>query len=170
MSRKCIKSKPGLFGTVYYYDESGNYIGKSRPGLVEDTRVYSDSNGNYAGKSRKGYFSKRVFTDTNHEHITSYDSFLGEVHFKDGSRIGQTRPSFFGVSYTSLEAEDEILEENSCYGDMSEENLSVDPAKKDCEEYIPKSKYPTLLLVLQSIALFLVLCMIIASLYAIIML
>ena len=79
MGRKHVKSRPGLFGTVYYYDEHGNPIGKSRPGLLEGTRVYTGENGRYAGKSRPGFFAKEVFTDTDNNHITSYDSLCGEI-------------------------------------------------------------------------------------------
>ena len=39
MARKYVKSRPGLFGMVYYYDDNGKPIGKSRPGLIEGTRV-----------------------------------------------------------------------------------------------------------------------------------
>lgn len=59
MARKYVKSRPGLFGMVYYYDENGRSIGKSRPGLIEGTRVYTDQNGRYAGKSRPGFYPKR---------------------------------------------------------------------------------------------------------------
>lgn len=111
MARRRIKSRPGLFGTVYYYDENGNPIGKSRPGLIEGTRVYTDQNGKYAGKSRPGFLSEEVFTDTDGNSITSYDDLCGEVHFKNGTPVGHTKPGFFDSEYTALEAEDEIPDE-----------------------------------------------------------
>lgn len=117
MARRRIKSRPGLFGTVYYYDENGNPIGKSRPGLIEGTRVYTDQNGNYAGKSRPGFLSKEVFTDTDGNSITSYDDLFGEVHFKNGAPVGHTRPGFFDSEFTTLEAEDEISDEYDLYAD-----------------------------------------------------
>lgn len=58
MARKYVKSRPGLIGMVYYYDENGKPIVKSRPGLIEGIRVYTDQNGRYAGKSRPGFLSK----------------------------------------------------------------------------------------------------------------
>ena len=61
MGKRRIKSRPGLFGMVYYYDENGNPIGKSRPGLIDGTRVYMDQNGRYAGKSRPGFLAKEVW-------------------------------------------------------------------------------------------------------------
>ena len=63
MARKYVKRRPGLFGMVYYYDENGNPVGKSRPGLIEGTRVYTDQNGGYTGKSRPGFLAKSVFTN-----------------------------------------------------------------------------------------------------------
>lgn len=115
MARKRIKSRPGLFGTVYYYDENGNPIGKSRPGLIEGTRVYTDQNGKYAGKSRPGFLSKEVFTDTDGNSIASYDDLFGEVHFKNDTPVGRTRPGFFDSEYTTLEIEDEIPDEYDLY-------------------------------------------------------
>lgn len=107
MARKRVKSRPGLFGTVYYYDENGNSVGKSRPGLFEGTRVYSDQNGKYAGKSRPGFFAKNVFIDKNKNRISTYDSPFGEVHFKDGKPVGRTRPGLFDSEYTTID-EDEF--------------------------------------------------------------
>ena len=119
MAKKRIKSRPGLFGVVYYYDENGKPIGKSRPGLIEGTRVYTDQNGGYAGRSRPGFLSKEVFTDADHDHITSYDSICGEVHFKDGAPIGYTNPGILGTSYTSLEIQDEYCEDEQDIADES---------------------------------------------------
>ena len=79
MARKRIKSRPGLFGVTYYYDENGKQIGKSRPGLFGGTQVYYDEKGNRTGYSRPGIFAKRVYTDTNNERITSYDSLFSEI-------------------------------------------------------------------------------------------
>ena len=106
MVKKRVKSRPGLFGTVYYYDENGKQIGKSRPGLLEGTRVYRGQDGSYVGKSRPGFFAKEVFTDTDNHHITTYDRPLGKVHFQDGTPIGRTKPGFFGFEYTTLNAAD----------------------------------------------------------------
>ena len=111
MARKHIKSRPGLFGMVYYYDENGKPIGKSRPGLIEGTRVYTDPNGSYKGKSRPGLFSKEVYKDVDDNYITSYDTPFGDIHFKNDTPIGHSRPGLFGSSYTSLDIEDEFYED-----------------------------------------------------------
>ena len=113
MARKYVKSRPGLFGMVYYYDENGKPIGKSRPGLIEGTRVYTDQNGRYAGKSRPGFLSKEVYTDADHNYITSYGAPLGDIHFKNGTPIGRSRLGLFGSSHPSLEIEDEICEDET---------------------------------------------------------
>jgi len=125
MARKRIKSRPGLFGMTYYYDELGRTIGKSRPGLLGDTRVYFDQDGTYAGRSRPGVFAKEVFTDRNNEYITSYDAFLGDVHFKNGRLLGTTRSGFFDCAYTTLDVEEEDAEdlcfdEDSDYGEFED--------------------------------------------------
>ena len=172
MGRKYVKSRPGLFGTVYYYDEHGNPIGKSRPGLLEGTRVYTDENGRYAGKSRPGFLAKEVFTDTDNNYITSYDSLCGEVHFKNGTYAGHTRPGFFDSAYTTLEVDDEIsneelYEEDYLADDLDEELESYDDIA-DCEEYSPKTSQYTVVRNLQLFVLCLVICMVIACVYAII--
>ena len=172
MGRKHVKSRPGLFGTVYYYDEHGNPIGKSRPGLLEGTRVYTDENGRYVGKSRPGFFAKEVFTDTDNNHITSYDSLCGEVHFKNGMYAGHTRPGFFDSAYTTIEVDDEIsdeelYEENFLEDDLSEDQKDYEDVA-DCEEYSPKTSQYTVVKNLQMFVLCLVICMIIACVYAIV--
>lgn len=113
MARKRIYSRPGLFGTVSYYDGQGNYIGKSRPGLLEGTRVFSDRNGRYAGTSRPGFLAKEVFSGTDRNRITTYGGFFGDVHFKNGVPIGTSHPGIFSSSCTTLETEEmeEVWEE-----------------------------------------------------------
>lgn len=177
MAKKRITSRPGLFGTVYYYDENGNPVGKSRPGLLEGTRVYTDQNGRYAGKSRPGFLAKEVFTDTEHNYITSYDSLLGEVHFKNGAPVGHTRPGFFDSAYTTLDEEDEFVEDEyydeDLYDEEDEEELLEDYEDEESEdaeyeEYSPKVSQYTIVRNLQLFVLCLVICMVIAVVYAIV--
>ena len=174
MARKYIKSRPGLFGTVYYYDENGKPIGKSRPGLIEGTRVYTDQNGNYAGESRPGYLSKEVYKDADHNYITSYGTPFGDIHFENGSPIGRSRPGLFGASYTSLEIEDEIYEDEFCEGEtdsIEEDFTQEEPYEEydeDYEEYTPQATSRTVVKKLKSLVLFLVICaVIIYIIYAI---
>ena len=177
MARKRVKSRPGLFGTVYYYDENGNPIGKSRPGLIEGTRVYTDQNGKYAGKSRPGFLSKEVFTDTDGNSIASYDGLFGEVHFESGTPVGHTRPGFFDSEYTTLEAEDEdpneaYFEEDYLEEDLVEELEEYEDTDADVadyeEQYNPKTSQYTVVKNLQLFVLCLVICMVIACIYAIV--
>ena len=165
MAKKRITSRPGLFGTVYYYDEKGNPIGKSRPGLFEGTRVYTDDRGRYAGKSRPGFLTKEVFTDTDNNHITSYDSLCGEVHFKNGAPIGHTRPGFFDSSYTTLDMEDE---EDYFEEDLVDSFEDDEAEEADYVEGDPKVSQYTVVKNLQMFVLCLVICMIIACAYAIV--
>ena len=164
MAKKRITSRPGLFGTVYYYDESGNPVGKSRPGLQKGTRIYTDRNGRYTGKSRPGFLAKEVFTDTEHNQITSYDSLLGEVHFKSGAPVGHTAPGFFDSAYTTLDEEEEFVEGTQPLGDDCEAEEAEDVT---CEEYSPDVTQHTIVRNLQLFALCLVICMVLAAIYAI---
>ena len=156
MIRRNIKSQPGLFGTVYYYDEHGNPIGKSHPGLLEGTRVYTDQNGRYTGKSRPGFLAQEVFTDADHNHITSYEGICGEVHFENGVPIGYSRSGFFDSEYSVLETEDDLSEEECCEEDSFDEECS----SKACQDTVVKN---LLLLVLC-----IVISIMIACIYAII--
>lgn len=171
MARKHVKSRPGLFGMVYYYDENGNPIGKSRPGLVEGTRVYTDQNGEYIGKSRPGFLSKEVFTDADHNHITAYDGICGEIHFKNGAFIGYSRPGLFGSSYTSLEIEDDDFYEDEL--DIMEEDSTEEMRyekfeNEDYESYTPQVDTYTVVKKLQSFVLLIVICAVVACVYVII--
>ena len=61
MTRKRIKSRPGLFGYTNYYDERGRCVGKSRPGAF-GTTVYFDEKGRLVGKVVKDSLQKRYTT------------------------------------------------------------------------------------------------------------
>ena len=153
---------------VYYYDENGKPVGKSRPGLVEGTRVYTNQNGKYAGKSRPGFLAKEVFTDTEHNHITSYDSLCGEIHFKNGVPVGHTRPGFFDSEYTSVETEDESYEADYFEEDLTDSFEDAGIEEEDYMESDSKASQYTVVKNLQMFALCLVICMIIACIYAIV--
>ena len=165
MARKYVKSRPGLFGMVYYYDDNGKPIGKSRPGLIEGTRVYTDQNGRYAGKSRPGFLSKEVYKDADHNYITSYGAPLGDIHFKNGTPIGRSRPELFGFSLTSLEIEDEICEDDF-YEDETD-FMEEDFAEESYEEYPPQTTSSTVGEKLKSLVLFLVICAVFICIYTI---
>lgn len=177
MASRNIKSRPGLFKTIYYYDEHGNPIGKSRPGLLEGTRVYTDQNGRYAGKSRPGFLAKEVFADADHNHITSYDSLFGKVHFKNSVPIGHTRPGFFDSAYTTLEEEDDVSNEEYCEDSFEEEWMEDQEYSDDSVYEIDTESYEgdtptvsqyTVVKNLQLVVLCLVICMVIACVYAVI--
>ena len=163
MGRRRVKSRPGLFGTVYYYDENGNSIGKSRPGQLEGTRVYTDQNGRYAGKSRPGFVAKEVFTDTESNHITSYDGLCGEVHFKHGVPVGHTSPGFFDTGCTTLETEAE-----SCEEDLNDSIEETERREACSAESTPKVSRDTIVKNFQLLVLCLVICVVIACIYAIV--
>jgi hypothetical protein len=169
MARRNIRSRPGFFGTIYYYEENGNPIGKSRPGLFERTRVYTDQNGRYAGKSRPGFLVKEVFTDEEHNYLTSYEGIGGDVHFRGGVPIGRTGPEFLGAECTVLETADECPEEeyygNGCFeDDLTEENEHHDV---DCNAYNLQANRYTVMKNLRLLVLCLGISMVIALVYVI---
>lgn len=127
MAKKRITSRPGLFGMVYHYDESGKIIGKTRPGLFGDRKIHFDAAGHQIGTSRPGLWAKEVRYDKRTKsHISSYDTFFGEVHRSNGRTVGKTVPGLFDTEYSSLE--DEVV---SLYDDQS------------CEEYFwDEDTYP----------------------------
>ena len=105
MARR-IKSRRGVFGEIYYY-ENGRYIGKSRPGLLEDTRVFFDADGNPAGRSRPGIFAERVYWDRESgEYLSVYPGLTGKHLRKNGRFVGKAHPEILGTGYTDLDEED----------------------------------------------------------------
>ena len=172
MTRKRIKSRPGLFGYTNYYDERGRCVGKSRPGAF-GTTVYFDEKGRLVGKSRKGFLAKEVYHDVDFKrHITTYDGIIGESHYENGAPIGHRRPGFFGSEYTTLEAEDEIQEEEYWAEDFQEDQEDFDDREEteaeDYEEYTSVPSQHAIVRNLQLLVLCLVICAVIACIYAIV--
>ena len=166
MAKKYIKSRPGLFGYTNYYDERGRCVGKSRPGALGSTG-YFDEKGRIVGKSRKGFLAKEVYHDVDHtRQIATYDSIVGEIHCENGVPIGHTRPGFFVAAYTTLEAEDEHYDEEYFDEDDLTEDLECDGMED--MDYTPERSQYTVVRNLQQLALCLVICMVIAAIYAIV--
>lgn len=108
MAKKRITSRPGLFGMTYHYDENGKCIGKSRPGLLNGTKVYFDEKGQKVGTGRPDFPAKEVHHDKKSKrYISSYPDLTGSFHRSNGCTVGKTRMGFLGRSYTTVEIEDE---------------------------------------------------------------
>ena len=105
MSKKRITSRPGLWGYVYHYDERGNCIGTSRPGLFGKTQVHFDSSGAYAGKSRPGVFSQQVYHGKAGPDVASYQGPFGFFHRSGGRTVASTVPGLAGIRYTTCDGE-----------------------------------------------------------------
>ena len=103
MSKKrLIKSKPGLFGVTYHY-EDGKYIGKSRLALFGDRKIHYDADGKQIGTSRHGILTDEVhFDKTDERYISSYPGLSGKIHMSNGRSVGKSVPSIISGSYTSL--------------------------------------------------------------------
>lgn len=139
MAKKRIKSKPGLFGMVYHYDENGKYIGKSRPGLIDGTKVHFGEKGQRVGTSRPGLFWEEVHHDEkNDRYITSFPSVLNTIHRSNGRTVGATRPGFFDRSYTTVETDDEeYIEDFEGEEDFAEEDFFAELEDEDLDEDTP---------------------------------
>lgn len=103
MSKKrLIKSKPGLFGITYHY-EDGKYIGKSRPALFGDRRIHYDAGGKQIGTSRHGILADEVhFDKTNERYISSYPGLSGKIHMSNGRPVAKSVSGIISGSYTSI--------------------------------------------------------------------
>ncbi len=162
-----------MFGTIYYYDEKENLIGKSRPGMMEGTRVYLDPNGRYLGKSYPGFLAKEVFYDAQNNRFASYEGLFGDVHYKNGMPVGRTTPGLFASAYTTLEVEDEnpdvaYYEEDYLQEDLPEEWEDYEDVADYEKVCSPKVTQYTVVKNLQLFVLSLVICMVILCIYAII--
>lgn len=119
MAKKRITGRKGLFGTEYYYDENGKYIGKSKNGLIAGTKAYYDERGRMVGKSRKSILDDEIdVTSIDGEHISSYPRANGRAHFKNGRYIGTTN-ELFSESYTDIESDEQ-------YDEAEEDELILD--------------------------------------------
>lgn len=97
MSQK-VYSVPGLFGNTLHYDESGNKVGESWPGLFGGSQEHYDANGNHIGSSHVGLFSEQVYYGENGYAGRSDLGLFGERnHYnKDGDFIGDTWDTMIG--------------------------------------------------------------------------
>ena len=111
MAKKRIRSRPGLWGMTYHYDEDGNFLGKSRPSLLGNGTVHTDRKGNYAGYTRPGFLAEEVHYDAkNKRHVTSYPGLIGEYHTAGGRPVGKSVPGFFDTQYTEYDDVEELYE------------------------------------------------------------
>lgn len=105
MAKRQTISRPGFFGWVYHFDEAGNCIGKSRPGLFGDRTIHYDTEGNHTGTSYPGILADEVHF-VKGKKISSYKGLFGRVHCSNGRKVGHTRRGLFDTDYTTLEEEE----------------------------------------------------------------
>ena len=90
MSR--IYGAPGLFGETIYTDETGKYVGESRPGFFgEGSQDFYDASGRHVGYADPSIFGgSNVFSDqSGFAGYTVPSVFGGEtVHDQSGSCVG----------------------------------------------------------------------------------
>ena len=100
-----ITSVDGLFGQKLHYDEMGNLIGESWPGLLEGSWEHYDQNG-YAGYSDPGLFADQVHHDAGGRYAgETWDGFQGQkIHYGPNGYAGITWDGLTG-SHTDLDTD-----------------------------------------------------------------
>ena len=99
-----IDTVEGLFGEKIHYDEQGNKVGESWPGLFGGSWDHYDSDGNYIGRSDVGLFADQVHYDSHNENVgySNRAVFGGTNHYSSDGYAGYTRSTIFGEE-TDLE-------------------------------------------------------------------
>ncbi len=94
---KHYTSVDGLFGSKIHYDENGNYVGESWPGLFEGSMQHYDANGQYVGYSTPGLFADQV-------HHGPDGRYLGETWsgIVNGHKIHYDADGYAGDSWDML--------------------------------------------------------------------
>ena len=103
MSRK-ITTIEGLFGEKLHYDENGNKVGESWPGLFGGSYDHYDENGKYAGYSDPGIISDYNHYDAGNHRVGSSQRgvFGGYNHYDNDGYKGHTIEGIFD-SVTEIE-------------------------------------------------------------------
>ena len=99
-----IHSVDGAFGQKIHYDEYGNYIGESWPGLIEGTYNHYNADGQFAGYSDPGLFADLVHHDAS-------GHYQGETWsgIADGHKVHYDTDGYAGDSWDSLLGSDTEL-------------------------------------------------------------
>ena len=91
-----ITSVDGLFGQKLHYDEMGNLVGESWPGLFEGSWEHYDQNG-YAGYSTPGLFADQVHHNANGQYVGDTWSGIADEH-----KIHYDTKGYAGDSWDTL--------------------------------------------------------------------
>lgn len=94
-----ITSIEGLFGQKYHYDENGELVGESWPGLFEGSWEHYDKHG-YAGYSSPGVFSELTHHDANGKYMG--DTWQGvapeqHIHYDIDGNTGDSWDTLTGT-------------------------------------------------------------------------
>lgn len=76
-----IRSITGFFGQKIHYDEKGNRVGESWPGLFEGSMEHYDASGEHVGSSMPGLINDYVhYDDDNNAVGYSQRGLFGTTH------------------------------------------------------------------------------------------
>jgi hypothetical protein len=106
MFDKHISSVDGLFGQKIHYDDMGNIVGESWPGLVEGSYVHYGPHG-YAGESMPGAFADLVHYNADGQYVgDTWNGICDEqkVHYGMNGYAGDSWDTLIGTD-TSLDAD-----------------------------------------------------------------
>ena len=94
-------SCPGLFGQTNYYDESGNRVAESWPGVTEGTTSFYDTNGELIGSSCIGLAADQVYRNSDSEVLgSSIKTTYGNAFYdENGDFAGTSSETLYGDSF-----------------------------------------------------------------------
>lgn len=92
-----IRSIQGLFGQTIHYDENGNKVGESWPGLFTGSLEHYNDVGEHVGHSERGFIEDLVHYDSDNNCVGSSERGLfGSTHHYDSDGyVGSTYESIF---------------------------------------------------------------------------
>lgn len=111
MADKHITSVDGLFGQKIHYDDMGNIVGESWPGVFPGSWEHYGSNG-YAGHSDPGVFADLIHHDANGRYLgDTWDGISEEqkVHYDANGYAGDSWNTLIGTD-TSLDIDTDLFE------------------------------------------------------------
>ena len=95
-----ITSIDGLFGQKIHYDEDGNYVGESWPGLFEGSWEHYSQDKGYVGSSDPGLFAGQIHRDSSGQYMgESMPGLIGghQIHYGQDGHIGDSWDTLTGT-------------------------------------------------------------------------
>lgn len=125
-----LKSIKTLFGSVVHYNERGEKVGESLDGFFPEQKIHYDNDGNYLGRTDPGLLRKTSITkdQNNNVVITSSENLDGSYRHLDNDHrvIGTT-------IFTPIQVKTQLEIDHIFIPDLHEDSL--DGADSECYDY-----------------------------------